>query len=102
MPLPAYVYEVATTLPSEQPIAVRRTLIKPDSKLWVSASDGDMTRACDALLDAGLDGYVRREFHSGQLSGYVREELAAGRDLPPALNEALTITEKFTLAVRRS
>jgi len=102
-PLPTYVRKIQAILPHEKPILVRRTFMRPKGEYWASPADGyDKQDVCDVLVQEGLGDYVRREFHTGQLSGYIREEIKNDRELPDALKSVLKVYEKFTISLRRS
>jgi hypothetical protein len=68
-------------------------------ELWASARDGDWQRACAALKEAGLGHYVEEKFNVLSLSAFVREVDRNGDQLPPALADAIAVTEKYSLRV---
>lgn len=71
-------------------------------QLWASAKDGDYKRACQALIDSGLDHLVNTRFDTNSLSSFVREQDELGIELPTLLKDTIKVTEKFSLQVRKS
>jgi hypothetical protein len=68
-------------------------------QLWANARDGDYDRACAALIEAGLGEFVQERFNTQTVSAYVRELDQKGEDLPPELEETLTVAERFSVRV---
>jgi len=68
----------------------------PLTQTWASALDGDQPRACAALEVAGLSKMVQPRFNAQTLSAWVREQMAAGQELPVSFEgtiKVLTIVE---------
>lgn len=76
--------------------------IFPYSQTWASAQDGDMQRACDALIAAGLGDMCALRFNAQTLSAWVREELRAGRDLPAEFASAIKVSTTVEIRARRA
>ena len=70
--------------------------------VYLGAKDTNYDRACDALEDAGLGGFVQRRFNSNTISAWYREKIANGENIPSALEDTLDVAEKINLRVRLS
>jgi hypothetical protein len=71
--------------------------------LRTTKADGvEMQAAVDALKDAGLGWLVREQYVAQTLGSWVREELAAGRVLPPTLTTLFDIREITDVRVTRT
>lgn len=77
------------------------TTVYVHRQLWANAKDGDRHRAVAALKRSGLTEMVTETFNTNTLSAYVRELDAVGEDLPPDLEDAISVSEKFSLRTRR-
>lgn len=71
-------------------------------KLWASAKDGNYEATCAALRECGMAQYVQERFNTNSISAYVREAEKNGIEVPKALQDTLTVSEKFSLNTRRS
>ncbi len=67
---------------------------------WAHAAEGADIVA--ALKDAGLAHMVAERVNSSTLSAYVRELQREGEDLPEALADKVSTTDRFSLRVRRA
>lgn len=69
-------------------------------EVWASPKDGDYEKACEALRAANLGEYVHERFNTNSVSAYVRDLEREGEPLPPILQDALNVTEKFKVQAR--
>ncbi len=69
-------------------------------QLWAGAKDGDRARLVAALKAAGLEEYVSETFNSQSLSAWVREQDATGSELPPEVQDAINVSEVFSVRTR--
>lgn len=83
-------------------VPVNGRLVHMHTQIWASAKDGDKAAACAALKACDLGEYVSEGFNTNSLSAWVREQVAADRELPQPVADALTVTEKVTLRVRKA
>ena len=83
-------------------ITVAGRSVSPKAQIWVSPRDGDYEAACEALEAVGLGQFTGKRFNTQMVSSYVREVLGEGGQLPSVLAEALKITERHTVSVRKS
>ncbi len=63
--------------------------------------DGDISRACEALREAGLGEMVQPRFNTNTLSAYLRELHENGQPLPKQLVGAIEANRVFKVGVRR-
>lgn len=70
-------------------------------QLWAKAQNGDYEKACAALRAVGLDEYVNQRFNTNSISAWVREQEELGHEIPEELQEALDISEVFSLRTRK-
>lgn len=69
---------------------------------FAHAAEGhDRTDVVEAMKQVGLEHMVSEGYNANTLSAYVRDLIKAEQPLPPALDEVVQTTDKFSLRVRR-
>lgn len=71
--------------------------------IWASPAEGiSNDRFVGTLKSVGLDHFVKETYSSQTLSAYVRELMKEEESLPEELEEAIRVTEKYSLRTRRA
>ena len=77
----------------------KKTSVFVRKTIWANAVDGDVPRAVKALKLAGLGHLVEEKFNTHTLSAWLREQIDMQNEIPPQLEGAIKITEKYDLGV---
>ena len=84
-----------------QSIRANGATVYLERKLW-ARPNAPRDKVAAALRDAGLDEYVKEDFNTNSISAYARELDETGEELPPELQEVLTVNEVFKVKTRRT
>lgn len=80
----------------------RKYTVHLQKSIWAKAKGGDKERVMRALKLAGPEyaGIVMEGYNSNTLSGIIREGLANGQEVPPAIAAVIDIDERVELRAR--
>ena len=79
-----------------------RFTLFPKRQLWSSCIPGHEQELHDGLRALGMGDLVKESVNSQRLSSYVRELDAVGHMVPPEVANAIKVTERFTIGVRKA
>lgn len=86
-------------------VRVEGILVYLYRQTWAHARNGNYEKACRWLARHGLRDFVHRRFDVQTLSAYVRErrteEQEGGEGLPKGFEKVVTVTDNFSLRVRK-
>ena len=79
-----------------------RFTLFPKRTLWSSCIPGHEQELHDGLRTLGYGDLVKESVNSQRLSSYIRELDVAGAEIPKEIVEAVKVTEKFSVGVRKA
>ena len=79
-----------------------RFTLFPKRTLWASCVPGQQQELNDGLRALGYGDLVTESVNGQRLSSYIRELDVAGTEIPKEIVEAVKVTEKFTVGVRKA
>ena len=79
-----------------------RFTLFPKRTLWASCVPGHQQELNDGLRALGYGDLVTESVNGQRLSSYIRELDVAGAEVPREIVEAVKVTEKFTIGVRKA
>lgn len=71
-------------------------------RILVTKPSKDRDDVCAALRSDNLEDLLSNSYNANKLSAWVRETLAGGEQLPPALSKAVQVEEIVSIRGRRS
>ena len=71
-------------------------------QVWAKCVDENWTRACAALVDAGLGEYVQQRYNTTSFSAYLRELDRGGVPLPEPLVGAIDAEVRLSVRTRKA
>ena len=74
----------------------------PKRTLWSSCIPGHETELNDGLRVLGMGDLVKESVNSQRLSSYIRELDIVGQAVPAEIINAVKISERFTVGVRKA
>ena len=74
----------------------------PKRTLWSSCIPGHETELNDGLRALGMGDLVKESVNSQRLSSYIRELDIVGQAVPAEIINAVKISERFTVGVRKA
>jgi hypothetical protein len=83
-----------------QRLTVDGRTVYVNRQIWASV-DRTNPLALEILRQNGLTDFIEEKVNGQRISAYVREYDKSGEDIPGWCNEALRITEKFSVGMRK-
>jgi len=83
-----------------QRLTVDGRTVYVNRQIWASV-DKTNPQSLGILRENGLSDFIEEKVNGQRISAYVREYDKSGEDIPGWCNEALRITEKFSVGMRK-
>jgi 3-methyladenine DNA glycosylase Tag len=83
-----------------QRLTVDDRTVYVNRQIWASVSKSN-PEALEILRENGLDDFIEEKVNSQRISAFVREFEKNGEDIPDWCHDALNITEKYTVGMRK-
>lgn len=74
----------------------------PKRQLWSSCIPGHEAELNDGLRALGYGDLIREQVNSQRLSSLIREFDTVGQAVPPEIVNAVKVSERFTIGVRKA